>query len=302
MIVILGATGTGKSLVAMNVARAIGGEIINADSRQIYKGMTIGTAKPTIEDMQSIPHHLFDFRHPDENFSVFEFRELVSHIESDIRSRSKIPILVGGTGQYLSALLENWSLDGGPPNQEIRNHLTNRLVNLGISDLVAELTNNYPQTARTIDIRNPRRVIRALEKIYHNDGKDGYSSNIPVEPTLEMSVFGIQMPRKHLYAKVDLRADGMVRNGWIIETQNLLDSGYDVDLPAMGGIGYKEISTYLTGSSTWESCISKIRSRTHRLIRSQSNWFKRIDHSTIWFDSHELDNFEISRQITNQIN
>ena len=302
MIVILGATGTGKSLVAMNVARAIDGEIINADSRQIYKGMTIGTAKPTIEDMQSVPHHLFDFRDPDENFSVFEFKKLVSHTESDIRSRSKIPILVGGTGQYLSALLENWCLDGGPPNQEIRKHLTNRLVKLGISDLVAELTNNYPETARTIDLRNPRRVIRALEKIYNNHEKEGYSSNIPLQPILEMSVFGIQMPRKHLYAKVDLRTDDMVRNGWIIETQNLLDSGYDVELPAMGGIGYREISTYLNGSSTWESCISRIRSRTHRLIRTQSNWFNRIDHPTIWFDSHELDNSEISRQITKQIN
>ncbi len=302
MIVILGATGTGKSLVAMNVARAIDGEIINADSRQIYKGMTIGTAKPTIEDMESVPHHLFDFRHPNENFSVFEFKKLVSHTESDIRSRSKIPILVGGTGQYLSALLENWSLDGGPPNQKIRNHLTNRLLNLGISDLVAELTNNYPQTASTIDTRNPRRVIRALEKIYSNDEKERYSSNRPVQPPLEMDVFGIQMPRNHLYTRVDLRTDSMVRNGWLIETQNLLDSGYDVGLPAMSGIGYKEISEYLNGNSTWDCCITRIRSRTHRLVRSQINWFNRITRPIGWFDSHELDNFEISRQITNLIN
>ena len=302
MIIILGATGTGKSIVAMNVARAIDGEIINADSRQIYKGMTIGTAKPTIEDMQSVPHHLFDFRHPDENFSVFEFKTLVSNTALDIRSRGKIPILVGGTGQYLSALLENWSLDGGPPNQKIRNHLTDRLMNLGISDLVAELSNNYPQTARTIDIHNPRRVIRALEKIYNNGKKEGYSSNISDQPPLKMVAFGIHMPRKHLYARVDLRTDDMVRNGWIIETQNLLDLGYDLDLPAMGGIGYKEISAYLNGSSTWESCITRIRSRTHKLIRTQNNWFNRIAHPTIWFDSHELDNFEISRQITNLIN
>ena len=301
MIVILGATGTGKSEIGMNIARALNGEIINADSRQIYKRMTIGTAKPTRDDMQSVPHHLFDFRCPDENFSVFEFMELVSHTESDIRSRGKIPILVGGTGQYLSALLENWSLNGGPPNQKIRNHLTSRLENLGISDLVEELTNKDPESARTIDLRNPRRVVRALEKLYNSDKKSKFPSNKTVQPPLEMSLFGIQMPRKHLYARVDLRADNMVRNGWIIETQNLLDTGYDLELPAMGGIGYKEISQYLNGNSTWESCITRIKSRTHRLIRSQNNWFNRIDRPVVWFDSHELGSYEISRQITDLI-
>ncbi|MFL2759905.1 MAG: tRNA (adenosine(37)-N6)-dimethylallyltransferase MiaA [Dehalococcoidia bacterium] len=301
MIVILGATGTGKSEIGMNIARALNGEIINADSRQIYKRMTIGTAKPTRDDMQSVPHHLFDFRCPDENFSVFEFMELVSHTESDIRSRGKIPILVGGTGQYLSALLENWSLNGGPPNQKIRNHLTSRLENLGISDLVEELTNKDPESARTIDLRNPRRVVRALEKLYNSDKKGKFPSNRAAQPPLEMSVFGIQMPRKHLYARVDLRTDNMVRNGWIIETQNLLDTGYELELPAMGGIGYKEISQYLNGNSTWESCITRIKSRTHRLIRSQNNWFNRIDRPVVWFDSHELGSYEISRQITDLI-
>ena len=301
MIVILGATGTGKSEIGMNIARALNGEIINADSRQIYKRMTIGTAKPTTDDMQSVPHHLFDFRCPDENFSVFEFMELVSHTESDIRSRGKIPILVGGTGQYLSALLENWSLNGGPPNQKIRKHLTSRLENLGISDLVEELTNKDPESARTIDLRNPRRVVRALEKLYNSDKKGKFPSNKPAQPPLEMSVFGIQMPRKHLYARVDLRTDNMVRNGWIIETQNLLDPGYDPDIRAMGWIGYKEISQYLNGNSTWESCITRIKSRTHRLIRSQNNWFNRIDRPVVWFDSHELDSYEISRQITDLI-
>ena len=302
MIVILGATGTGKSLVAMDVARAIDGEIINADSRQIYKGMTIGTAKPSMEDMQSVPHHLFDCKDPDEKFSVFEFRELVLHTESEIYSRNKIPILVGGTGQYLSALLENWSLVGGPPNQKIRNDLTKRLANAGISDLVTELTNNYPRTANTIDIHNPRRVIRALEKIYVNGNKEDFPPNESIQPPLQMFVFGIQMPRNHLYSRVDLRTDNMVRNGWIMETQKLLDSGYDANLPAMSGIGYKEISEYLKGNSTWASCITRIRSRTHRLIRTQNNWFKRIDHPTVWFDSHEMDNFEISTQITNLMN
>ena len=169
MIVILGATGTGKSQIGINIAHQLNGEIINADSRQIYKGMTIGTAKPNEQDMKSIPHHLFDFKYPDESFSVFEFKELVSNTAHEIQSRGKVPILVGGTGQYLLAFLENWTLNGGPPNPEIRKTLSDRFSKFGLDNLVEELTNTSPDIAQTIDLDNSRRVMRALEKIHNDD-------------------------------------------------------------------------------------------------------------------------------------
>ena len=298
MIVILGATGTGKSQIGINIAHQLNGEIINADSRQIYKGMTIGTAKPNEQDMKSIAHHLFDFKYPDESFSVFEFKELVSNTAHEIQSRGKVPILVGGTGQYLLAFLENWTLNGGPPNPEIRKTLSDRLSKLGLDNLVEELTNTSPDIAQTIDLDNSRRVMRALEKI-HNDDRHTLAAPKPdIQNTLNLSVFGIQIPRTLLYPRVDARAEGMIRNGWISETQKLLDYGYGVDLSSMSGIGYREISKYLHGDSTWQFCISKIKSRTHRLIRTQNNWFRRIDSSITWFDSHELNTFEISNKIS----
>ena len=298
MIVILGPTGTGKSEISINLAHKIDGEIINADSRQIYRGMTIGTAKPNLENTKSVPHHLFDCKDPDENFSVFEFKGLVSDAACEIQSRGKIPILVGGTGQYLIALLENWTLDGGPPNPQLREHLSDRLSRLGLENLVEELTNTSPDLANTIDLHNPRRVIRALEKIHNTDNYAKTSLQNGLHGLAKVPIFGIQMPRNRLYPQVDSRADKMIRNGWIPETQTLLDSGYGTDLSAMGGIGYKEISEYLLGNSTWAFCISKIKSRTHRLIRTQSNWFRRIDRSVTWFDSHELNPEEISDRIS----
>ena len=298
MIVILGATGTGKSQIGINIAHQLNGEIINADSRQIYKGMTIGTAKPNEQDMKSVTHHLFDFKYPDESFSVFEFKELVSNTALEIQSRGKVPILVGGTGQYLLAFLENWTLNGGPPNPEIRTHLSDRLSKLGLDNLVEELTNTSPDVAQTIDLDNSRRVMRALEKIYEGDRYTLTAPKPDIQNTLNLSVFGIQIPRTLLYPRIDARADGMIRNGWIPETQKLLDYGYGTDLPSMSGIGYREISEYLHGNSTWQFCISKIKSRTHRLIRTQNNWFRRIDRSTTWFDSHELNTSEISSKIS----
>ena len=298
MIVILGATGTGKSQIGINIAHQLNGEIINADSRQIYKGMTIGTAKPNEKDMKSVTHHLFDFKYPDESFSVFEFKELVSNTAHEIQSRGKVPILVGGTGQYLLAFLENWTLNGGPPNPEIRKTLSDRLSKLGLDNLVEELTNTSPDIAQTIDLDNSRRVMRALEKI-HNDDRHTLAAPKPdIQNTLNLSVFGIQIPRTLLYPRVDARAEGMIRDGWISETQKLLDYGYGVDLSSMSGIGYREISKYLHGDSTWQFCISKIKSRTHRLVRTQNNWFRRIDSSITWFDSHELNTFEISDKIS----
>ncbi len=298
MIVILGPTGTGKSEVGINLAHQIGGEIINADSRQVYRGMTIGTAKPNLANTKSVPHHLFDCKDPDENFSVFDFKVLVSDAACEIQSRGKTPILVGGTGQYRIALLENWTLDGGPPNPQLREHLSDRLSRIGLGNLVEELTRTSPDLANSIDLHNPRRVIRALEKTHNSGSYTKTSLENGFQGLAKVPVFGIQMPRNRLYPQVDCRADKMIRHGWIPETQKLLDSGYGTNLSAMGGIGYKEISEYLLGNSTWTFCISKIKSRTHRLIRTQSNWFRRIDRSVTWFDSHELNPVEISGQIS----
>lgn len=283
MITIVGPTGVGKSNLSVLLAQKMLGEIINADSRQIYVGMDIGTAKPKSDMFEIVPHYLFDIVDPDEDFSVYDFSQIAKSTIDKINLKGRVPILVGGTGQYIWSLLENWEHEKGTFDVAMRKDLERRLQSEGLESLVTELTIKDPETASLIDIKNSRRVIRAIEKIAL--GHEGYTprkkNNFLRDDCL---LIGITCPRDDLYAKVDERVDVMFEEGWIEEIETLNRNGYDTNLSAMSSIGYQEISFLLRSEITIEECKTRIYSRTHKLIRSQYNWFKMDDPRINWFD------------------
>jgi len=283
MITIVGPTGVGKSNLSVLLAQKMLGEIINADSRQIYVGMDIGTAKPKSDMFEIVPHYLFDIVDPDEDFSVYDFSQIAKSTIDKINLKGRVPILVGGTGQYIWSLLENWEHEKGTFDVAMRKDLERRLQSEGLESLVTELTIKDPETASLIDIKNSRRVIRAIEKIAL--GHEGYTprkkNNFLRDDCL---LIGITCPRDDLYAKVDERVDVMFEEGWIEEIETLTRNGYDTNLSAMSSIGYQEISFLLRSEITIEECKTRIYSRTHKLIRSQYNWFKMDDPRINWFD------------------
>ena len=289
MIVIVGPTGVGKSALALELARKISGEIINADSMQIYKYMDIGTAKPTKEEFLAVPHHLFDILEPDEEFNVSLFKNAASEIIRKIESENSVPIVVGGTGQYVWSLLEDWQFSGGgSESKSFRNVLENRLESEGLGSLVEDLIEMDPKSGSFIDLQNPRRVIRALERLHQGlaavTPRSRQSTILP-----NTLIVGLSMPRQQLYMTVDRRFSQMVQRGFVSEVNKLTSMGYKPGLKSMDGIGYREICEYLVSGCTWQNTVDTIRTRTHRLVRTQSNWFRPDDNRINWFDVPSTD-------------
>ena len=289
MIVIVGPTGVGKSALALELARKISGEIINADSMQIYKYMDIGTAKPSNEEFLVAPHHLFDILEPDEEFNVSLFKNVASKIIRKIESESSIPIVVGGTGQYIWSLLEDWQFsEGGSESKSFRNVLESRLESEGLGSLVKDLIDMDPRSGSFIDLQNPRRVIRALERLHQGlaavTPRSRQSTILP-----NTLIVGLSMPRQQLYLTVDGRFSQMVQRGFVSEVNKLTSMGYKPGLKSMDGIGYREICEYLVSGCTWKNAVDATRTRTHRLVRTQSNWFRPDDNRINWFDVSATD-------------
>lgn len=287
MLVLVGATGVGKTAVGTRVAAEIGGEIINADSRQVYRGMNIGTSKPSPEDFASVPHHLFDLVDPDEKFDVYKYHQLFKQAVCQIKSRSRIPILIGGSGQYVWSAVEDWKFDMNEGYGISRCEINQRYRIEGLQALVSELQNLDPEASKRIDTRNPRRVIRALERI-----ASGSPSFISREQSSclrdEILMIGLTLPRSQLYETIDRRVNDMVIAGWMSEVKRLKQHGYGQASNSMGGIGYWELQAFLEKKIGWTYCINKIRSRTHRLVRTQFNWFKGEDPRISWIDLSNL--------------
>ena len=296
MITIVGPTGVGKSKLSILLAQKMLGEIINADSRQVYVGMDIGTAKPKSDMFNLLPHYLFDIVDPDENFSVYAFSQIAKSTIDEISLKGRVPILVGGTGQYIWSILENWEHEKGAFDVSLRKYLEQKLKSEGLDSLVKELEAKDPEAASTIDIKNPRRVIRAIERI--TLGYEGYISRKKNRSLRnDCLVIGITCPRGDLYTKVDERVDFMFEEGWVEEIEALNDKGYHANLPAMSSIGYKEINFLLRSEITIEECKTRIRSRTHKLIRSQYNWFKVDDPRINWFDMSDFSEEDVIDEI-----
>ena len=282
LVVILGPTAVGKTDVSLQLAEAYRGEIVSADSRLFYRGMDIGTAKPTAADRGRVPHHLIDVVDVDQTWSLAMFKQAAEQAIADILVRENLPFLVGGTGQYIYALLQDWKIPLQQPNPRLREILSKWAVEIGVHQLHAYLRKIDPLAAEQIDATNVRRTIRALEVIFHT-GRLFSSQRLQGKPRYSVLKIGLRRPRKELYARIDARMDAMLEAGLVSEVQGLLARGYPDDLPAFSAIGYREIIAYLKGKVSLEEAVVLIKRYTRQFVRRQSNWFKETDPSIHWF-------------------
>ncbi len=281
LVAIVGPTGSGKSQLAIRLAQAFNGEIINADSRQIYRHMDIGTAKPTPQERALVPHHLFDIINPDEGFSLVQYQELAYQAIKDIQQHGKLPLLVGGTGQYVWAVLEGWEVPHVAPDPELRQRLEEKATAYGGDELYQELVRIDPMAADMIDPRNIRRVVRALE-VYERTRLPFSQQRHKKTPPFKTLVIGLTADRAELYSRVDQRVDTMVAQGFVAEVEKLLGMGYTFDLPAMSSIGYRQVGLFLQGKLALGEAVRQIKYENHRLIRRQYSWFRPKDGRIHW--------------------
>ena len=281
---VVGPTAVGKSALALHLALAFNGEIVNADSRQVYRSMDIGTAKPSPGNRERVRHHLIDILDPDQDFSLAVFLHMAREAVQDIQNRGKLPIVAGGTGQYIWALLEGWQVPHVPPHARIRRELEDEARRDGADALYQRLREVDPQTASMMDPRNLRRVIRALE-IYLTTGAAPSSLRRKHAPSHRSFVIGLTLDRKALYGKIDRRVDDMLRRGLVEEVQDLLRAGYSPGLPCMASMGYREAALYLNGELTLEEASQRIKYETHRFARRQYAWFRPADPRIHWVEA-----------------
>jgi tRNA dimethylallyltransferase len=283
LVCIIGPTGSGKSKLAIKVAQKFNGEIINCDSRQVYRFMDIGTAKPSPDELSQVPHHLISIINPDEELSLASYLETANHSIRNIDSRGKLPIFTGGTGQYFWAVTEGWEVPRVVPDASIRKSLELEAESRGTGPMFEELTRVDPEAAKKIDPRNVRRVIRALE-VYRSRGVPFSQLKVKKSPPFKSLIIGLTVEREELYRRVDERVDRMIKCGLVDEVKKLLEMGYRDDLPAMSGIGYRQIVSYLNGGLSLEEATQQIKFGTHRYVRQQYAWFRLKDERIHWFN------------------
>jgi tRNA dimethylallyltransferase len=286
LVFLIGPTATGKSALALSLAPLFHAEIVSADSRLLYRGMDIGTAKPTPDEQASVPHHLIDVTNPDQPWSLSEYLASARQLFADISARQHLPLLVGGTGQYIRALQEGWRMPSVLPDPTLRDALEQRAKKDGGDALFQELISRDPDASAFIDPRNVRRVIRALE-VVRTTGQP-FSAQRARDPLpYRLMILGLRLPREELYARADARIDAMLRAGWIEEVRGLLALGYAPTLPAFSALGYGEIIRHLRGDFSFAECVQAIRFATHRFIRHQDAWFRNENLSIGWMDAQE---------------
>ncbi len=283
LVAIIGPTAVGKSDLAFQIAQDFEGEIVSADSRQVYRYMNIGTAKPSLEQRDVIPHYLIDMVNPDEVFSLALYQKSAYEAIGNIQSREKLPLLVGGSGLYVWAVIEGWKIPEVPPNHEFRCSLEDRAKKEGYYVLYEELQKVDPVAALKITPTNLRRVIRALE-IYKVTGYPPSQIWRKEMPPFPVFIVGLTTNREDLYQRIDLRVDKMIKDGLVEETQDLLSMGYSLNLPAMSGIGYKQIGMFLQGKLDLPSAVQQIKYETHRFARHQFAWFHLQDKRICWLE------------------
>jgi tRNA dimethylallyltransferase len=287
VVALVGPTASGKSDVALRLASHLPIEIINADSRQVYRYMDIGTGKPSAHDRSLLPHHVFDVVNPDQGFSLADYLRHARAAVDAISTRGHLPVVVGGSGQYVWSLIEGWQIPEVPPAPAFRARMELYAVQQGHRALHEQLASLDPEAARAIQPTNVRRVIRALE-LYHATG---------IPPTRlrgrraaiceRLVVIGLSLERSHLYSRIDLRIATMVRAGFAAEVRTLLAMGYDTSLPSMSSIGYREMAEYVVGAADLDTAVARVRHETRRLVRRQHAWFRPSDERIMWVDASD---------------
>ena len=273
LLLIVGPTAVGKTELAIRLAERLNGEIVSADSRLFYRGMDIGTAKPTPAEQARAPHHLIDVANPDETWSLAMFQQSAHEIIADIHARGRLPLLVGGTGQYVRAVTQGWTPPEVEPDDRLRLVLEKLAEERGKEWLYDRLKAVDPEAAAVIDLRNVRRTIRALEVILttgHKFSAQRGQADLPYD----LLTVGLKRPREELYARVDARIDAMFAAGLLDEVRALLAKGYSPELPSMSGIGYRECCQVLGGQMSEEQARVQMKRITRVFVRRQANWFK----------------------------
>jgi len=296
LVAVVGPTATGKTDLALRLALAFEGEIIGADSRQVYRWMDIGTDKPTAAQRAQVPHWLVDAADPDEEFGLARYLDLAQAALEDVWSRGRQPFLVGGTGQYVWALLEGWQVPRVGPDWTLRRELEERASREGPEALYAEVAALDPEAARRLDPRNVRRLVRALE-VMRRTGRPLSACQTRLPPDFPWLVVGLALPSEELYRRIDARVDAMMRAGLLEEVRGLLERGYGPGLPSMSGIGYRQVCQYLAGELSLEEAVVRIKTETHRLTRHQRNWFRLGDPRIHWLDVSTGDAFERAAEV-----
>ncbi len=279
LIAILGPTAVGKTCVAIHLAQEFDGEIVSADSRLVYRGMNIGTAKPTAEEQRRVPHHLIDLVEPDEPFTLAQYQQMAYATIADIHTRGHVPFLVGGSGLYVRAVLDGLAIPRVAPNLERREELGRQEA----TELYAHLRLMDPLAADRIDPRNKRRVIRAIE-VCEAAGEPVSGLQAERAPNYRILRIGLTLPRDELYRRINARVDEMMAAGLVDEVKNLLDRGYALDTPAMSGLGYRQIALYVRGEATLEEAVRLLKRDTRRFVHHQYSWFRPDDPRIRWFD------------------
>lgn len=303
LIVIVGPTGIGKTSLSIEIAKKISGEIISADSMQIYKYMDIGTAKVEEKEMDQIRHHLIDFLEPDEDFSVADYRKLAKEKITNINNKNKIPILVGGTGLYVNSLVYDLNFTRVASDEDIRHRLEKIKDEFGNEHLFNMLEKVDPISAEKINLNDTKRIIRALE-IYEITGKvmSLHNNNFrKLNDEYDLIMIGLNMDRKKLYDRINQRVDSMIENDLIDEVKRLLSLGYSKDLVSMQAIGYKEIIMYLDNTVSLDRAVEMMKKGSRNYAKRQLTWFRR-DERIQWFDIDEYSSLdELTFNVMNYI-
>lgn len=287
LVVITGPTAVGKTSVGIDVALALNGEVVSADSMMVYRGMDIGTAKPVLSEMRGVPHHLIDVADPNEDFSVARYQELATREIEGIHQRKRVPLLVGGTGLYIRAVVDGYRFPVRS-DPRLRHRLQQEARSSGSGHLHRRLAEVDPVSAGRLHENDERRIIRALE-VYHLTGvpfSRFLEHGRDQEPKYRAVMFGLTMARAGLYRRIEERVDELVRAGLVDEVRRLLEKGYGPDLVAMKGLGYKEIADYLQGQTTLDEAVNILKKNTRRFAKRQLTWFRR-DNRIQWLDVEE---------------
>ncbi len=282
VLVLVGPTGVGKTHLALALAQHLPVEIVNADSRQIYRYMDIGTAKPTTAQRATVPHHLFDIRDPDSTLTVAEYQALASRAIETVLAQGHVPVLTGGTPLYVRSIVSNLRFPQVAPDPQLRFQLERDLAQRGAASLFQRLAALDPETAAVTDPRNGRRIVRALE-IFLKTGKSKRRLEGERPPAWPLHIVGLTCPRPQLHQRVDARLDTMMAAGLCTEVRQLLAKPYDPALPALQALGYRSLIQYLQGKRDLCQAIQQAKYDTHRYIRHQYTWFRRLKKAA-WFD------------------
>jgi tRNA dimethylallyltransferase len=299
LLVIVGPTAVGKTKTAIQVAHRLQGEVVSADSRQVYRYMNIGTAKPDWNEREGVPHHLIDIVDPDEEFSVADYQRLAQGVIKEIWKRNKLPILAGGTGFYINAVIDNYNFSSTAVNWEFRQRMQQLGEKYGGGYLLEKLRLADPVTAERLHPHDLRRIIRALE-VYEFTGRplSQWEREQDQDSPYLLHMVGLTMERASLYAVINERVEEMIARGLIDEVRALLARGYSPDLNSMQGLGYKEIIPYLEGKVSLKEAVEILQRNTRRFAKRQLTWFRR-DRRINWYAISTIPGENLMEDITN---